>query len=118
MTRTQFVNMIAIAESDDKVKAFGDHGLASGRFQMHMDWRSDYWPSWAWEVLALLDRFAIEHFVIFHRDGTPRPPATARALADLYNLGHPAPDPAYDQRCLTAMEAMGITQDELDKIVV
>ena len=118
MTRTQFVNMIAIAESDDKVKAFGDHGLASGRFQMHMDWRSDYWPSWAWEVLALLDRFAIEHFVIFHRDGTPLPPATARALADLYNLGHPAPDPAYDQRCLTAMEAMGITQDEFDKIVV
>jgi len=117
MTRAQFVNMIAVAESDDQVKAFGDSWRASGRFQMHMEWRADYWPAWGWEALALIDRYALEHFVMFNRDGTKRPPATARALADLYNLGHPAADPKYDLRCLMAMESMGITQDEFDKIV-
>lgn len=118
MTRAQFVNMIAIAESDDKVKAFGDSWRASGRYQMHMEWRADYWPAWGWEVLALLDRWALEHFILFHEDGSKRPPATARALADLYNLGHPAADQAYDERCLRALEAMGIVSEEFDSIVV
>jgi len=117
MTRSQFVNVIAVAESDDKVKAVGDHGLAAGRFQMHWDWREDFWPAWAWECLALLDRYALEHWLAYNRDGSPRKPATARALADLYNLGHQAPDPAYDLRVLQAMESLGITQDEYDKIV-
>jgi hypothetical protein len=117
MTRTHFVNMIAIAESNDKPKAFGDHGLAGGRFQMHWDWRADYWPEWAWEALALLDRCALEWFIVRDRTGKPRPPSTARQLADLFNLGHPAPDQAYDIRCLTALEALGVVQEEFDTVV-
>src|SRR5712671_1580013 len=104
MTRAQFVTMIAMAESADKVKATGDHGLASGEFQMHVDWRLDYWPFWAWEVLALLDRYALEHFIVFDHSGAKRVPITARALADIYNLGHSAGDPQYDVRCLRALQ--------------
>jgi hypothetical protein len=117
MTRSQWVNMIAIAESDDRVKVFGDTWRASGRFQMHMEWRSDYWPAWGWEVLALIDRWALEHFVLFHADGSKRTPVPARALADLYNLGHPAADPAYDARCLKALAVMGLSSAEFDTIV-
>jgi len=117
MKRAQFVNMIALAESHGKVRAFGDSWRASGLYQMHMEWRADYWPAWGWEVLALVDRYAIEHFIACERDGTPRKPTTARALADLYNLGHAAADPEYDLRCLMAMESMGITQDEFDTVV-
>jgi hypothetical protein len=117
VTRKHFVNMIAIAESNDTSKAVGDNGLAGGKFQMHWDWREDFWPPWAWETLALLDRYALEWFIAYTRDGKPRRPATARVLADLFNLGHSAPDPAYDIRCLTALEALGVVQEDFDTIV-
>jgi hypothetical protein len=117
MTRQQFVDMIAIAESNNKVRVIGDGGLAAGKYQQHWDWRMDYWPEWAWETLALLDRYALEWFIAFDRTGKPRLPITARALADLYNLGHPAPDPKYDLRCLTALEALGVTEEQYDTIV-
>lgn len=117
MTRAQFVHMIEIAESGGRLDAIGDNGLAAGRYQMHWDWRKDYWPAWAWEVLALLDRWAIEHFIAYLRNGAPRPAPIARALADLYNLGHPSPDPAYDARCLRALETLGINAKEFDTIV-
>src|ERR1700730_11927270 len=100
MTRAQFVKMIAIAETNDRLKDIGDGGRAGGKFQMHWDWRVDYWPEWAWEALALIDRAALEWFIQFDRTGKPRRLVTARELADLYNLGHPAPDAAYDERCL------------------
>lgn len=117
MTREHFVNMIALAESADKPKTVGDNGLAGGRFQMHFVWRLDYWPDWAWETLALLDRYALEWFLAYDSAGKPRRPATARVLADLFNAGHPAADPAYDLRCLRALENLGVTQDEFDTIV-
>ncbi len=117
MTRKQFVNMIAYAESDNQPRTIGDAGLAGGLFQMHWDWREDYWPEWAWQMLALLDRYALEWFIAYDHEGKPRRPATARALADLFNLGHSAPDPAYDARCLRAMELLGVTQDQFDTIV-
>lgn len=117
MTRQQFQDMIAIAESGGDEKAIGDNGLAAGRYQMHWVWRLDFWPEWAWELLALVDQWALLHFIVFNRDGTARRPITARALADLYNTGHPAADPAYDARCLRALEAMGIVAEEFDQIV-
>ena len=117
MTRAQFVQMIGIAESSGKVRAFGDTWRASGMYQMHMEWRSDFWPDWAWQVLALLDRYALEQWIIFDRNGAKRVPVTARALADIYNLGHSAADPAYDARCLAALEHLGIAAAEFDKIV-
>lgn len=118
MTKQTFVNMIATAESNNKPKSIGDNGMAGGMFQMHFAWRADYWPEWAWEVLALLDRYALEHFVAYNRDGTPRKPNTARALADLYNAGHPTADPGYDIRCLMALQTLGFTSEEFDSIVI
>lgn len=117
MTRAQFVQMIAAAESGNHPNTIGDNGLAGGLFQMHWDWREDYWQPWMWEALAIIDRCALERFIHSTRDGRPRPPATARALADEFNKGHPAADPAYDARCLRALEAMGITSAEFDTIV-
>lgn len=117
MTRKQFVNMIAYAETSNHPRSVGDDGLASGLFQMHAAWRVDYWPEWAWQALALLDRYALEWFIAYDRNGKPRGPATARQLADLFNLGHSAPDPKYDVRCLTALEELGVTSEEFDTVV-
>src|SRR5712691_8080753 len=112
MTRRQFVDMIAIAESSNKPRTVGDNGLAGGLFQMHWPWRLDYAPPWFWEALAAMDRRVLEIFIHYLPSGDPRPPATARELADLFNTGHPAPDTAYDGRCLRALEAMGIVSEE------
>jgi hypothetical protein len=109
--------MIAIAESSNKPRTVGDNGLAGGLFQMHFEWRLDYWHEWMWEALAVIDRRALEYFIVTVPSGLPRPPATARALADLFNTGHPAPDPSYDLRCLKALEAMGIISETFDTIV-
>ncbi len=117
MTRKQFVNMIAYAESSNKPKTVGDNGLAGGLFQMHFVWRLDYWPAWAWEALALLDRAALEYMIACYPNGKPRPPATARQLAEMFNLGHPGADPKYEERCLFALEELGVTAEEFDTIV-
>lgn len=106
MTRKQFTDMIALAESSNKPKTVGDNGYAGGMYQMHWSWRIDYWPEWAWEALAVLDRAALEHFIGHDNRGFPRAPQTAKALADLYNQGHPGIDQKYDDRCLAALKAL------------
>jgi len=117
MTRKQFIDMIATAESDNKPKTIGDGGMAGGLFQMHFAWRVDYWPAWAWNVLALLDESALQNFVTYDRDGKLRPSMTARQLADLFNTGHPAADPKYDERCLAALHYLDIDSEQFDSIV-
>jgi hypothetical protein len=117
MTRNQFLDMIALVESGATVKSVGDNGLAGGAYQMHWKWRQDYWPAWMWDALAVLDRRALEYFIVAVPSGLTRPPATARALADLYNAGHQAPNPTYDARCLKALAHMGLSAETLDTIV-
>ena len=117
MTRSEFIEMIGGAETgglgseDARVKALGDGGLAAGRYQQHWSWRLDHWPAWAWYVLELLDRAALREFVREHAGNT------ARELADLYNLGHRAPDPAYDIRCMTALARLGLAGSVFDEPV-
>ena len=113
MTREQFIAMIEEVETGglrDRLRAIGDGGKACGAFQQHWDWRVDYWPRWAWEVLRVLDKMALQSFVERHR-----PEGTARELACLYNLGHKAPDPSYEQKCLSALITLGIPSLNLDR---
>jgi len=117
MTTKQFIQMIGEAETgglkraQDRLEAIGDSGLAGGFYQQHWTWRRDYWPLWAWTVLRLMDEAALEQYIQAH------PGRTARELADNYNLGHQAPDPAYDERCLSGLSRLGISAEELDKPV-
>lgn len=117
MTVRQFIAMIGEAETggiktdEDRMRAIGDHGLAGGYYQQHWDWRVDNWPAWAWAVLRMLDRLALENFCSKHRDWT------ARELADDYNLGHEAPDPQYDKRCQNGLAKQGLPPALLEGVV-
>lgn len=114
MTIEQFIAMIGEAETGGvghepaRAQAIGDSGLAGGYYQQHWAWRRDYWPTPFWDMLRTMDAAAIRRFVRVH------PEETARELADRYNLGHSAPDPGYDQRCLRALATLGIAPGELD----
>lgn len=117
MTVRQFIEMIGEAETggeaseDARLRAIGDGGLAGGFYQQHFVWRKDFWPAWAWSVLRMLDRIGLENFAARHQG------ATAQVLADLYNLGHVAPDPEYDKRCLAGLEALGRPSTTFDEVV-
>ena len=117
MTIRQFIAMIGEAETgglkneDDRLHAIGDGGLAGGYYQMHWSWRYDNWPAWAWWVLRVLDRIGLEAYCVKHA------PRTARELADLYNLGHQAPDPQYDKRCQSGLADLGLPQTTLEEVV-
>ena len=117
MTTRQFIEMIGEAETggeangDARLRAIGDGGLAGGFYQQHFVWRVDFWPAWAWAVLRVLDRLGLENFLARHQG------KTARELADLYNLGHVAPDPAYDKRCLAGLETLGRPSTTFDEVV-
>jgi hypothetical protein len=106
MTTEEFIAMIGEAETggaahlSDRLKAIGDHGLAGGYYQQHWTWRRDYWPTWAWFLLEHIDREAVRLFVSDHHG------KTALELAALYNLGHPAPDPDYEERCLAGLKRL------------
>lgn len=117
MTTRQFIAMIGEAETGairdraERLKAIGDGGLAGGFYQQHWVWRVDNWEPWMWEALQHFDADALESFIARH------PAATARELADRYNLGHAAPDPSYDRRCEDGLARMGISAAELDSPV-
>ena len=114
MTRNQFLNMIRQVESRGHANVVGDNGLAIGAYQQHGAWMLDYWPAWAWSAFACLQRWAVDNFVGHRRDGTPRPKTSARELAGEYNLGHAAPDPDYDARCVAALRALELDPALLD----
>lgn len=109
--------MIAVAESGRKPRLVGDGGHALGEYQQHGEWMLDFWSYDLWEVLATLQRVALLRFTRFDRTGHMRPDLTAKELADEYNLGHRAPDPAYDTRCRHALITLGINPDELSKVI-
>ena len=117
MTVRQFIAMIGEAETgalkneDARLRAIGDSGLAGGYYQQHWKWRLDFWPAWAWAVLRMLDRLGLENYC------AKRPPMTAHQLADLYNLGHLAPDPQYDKRCQSGLADLGLPQATLEEVV-
>ena len=117
MTVRQFIAMIGEAESgglpneDVRLRAIGDGGLAGGYYQMHWKWRLDNWPLWAWAVLRMLDRLGLENYCAKH------PGQSARKLADVYNLGHQAPDPAYEERCQNGLADLGLPQTMLEELV-
>ena len=109
MTSKQWKQMIGEAETgglprtETRLDAIGDNGLAGGYYQMHWVWRKDYWPSWAWLVLRWMDELALDYFLAQH------PNRAASELADIYNLGHAAPDPAYEQRCINGLARLGLS---------
>lgn len=60
----RFAHALALTESHDNPQAFGDDGLAYGRWQMHPAFVDDWWPDdigvdWSWDHLfrAALLRF-------------------------------------------------------------
>lgn len=117
MTIRQFISMIGEAETgglvneDARLRAIGDGGLAGGYYQQHWKWRIDNWPAWAWQVLRMLDRLGLENYCVKHQG------KLAHELADLYNLGHSAPDPQYDKRCQSGLADLGLPQTVLKEIV-
>lgn len=117
MTTKQFIRMIGEAETGDepsrekRLRAIGDGGVAGGYYQQHWAWRVDHWEPWMWEALQHFDADALETYVARFRH------ATARELADRYNLGHAAPDPSYEVRCLNGLATMGLAGSEFDKPV-
>lgn len=108
MTKDQFIAMIGEAETGGlrdahaRETAVGDGGLAGGFYQQHWNWRKDFWPACYWAVLRAMDARALELFLTAHKD------KTAAELAELYNMGHAAPDPAYDARCIAGLQRLGI----------
>lgn len=92
MTSAQFVHAIAMTESTDNPEAWGDHGHAIGRYQVHPDWL------WGWAVkfsLAPLlneswDNFiarVVARFFVWHQ-GELKPVE----IAMKFHLGHETHD--------------------------
>ncbi len=63
MTITRAWALIIELESRGNTQAIGDDGRAGGLGQMWWVFRKDYWPPWAWNVLAELDYIAFRTFV-------------------------------------------------------
>jgi hypothetical protein len=66
----RFAAALALTESDNDQKAWGDQGLAMGRWQMHPAFVDEWWPDdigvdWSWDHLfhAALLRFYTKRFV-------------------------------------------------------
>ncbi len=66
----RFAAALALTESDDDQKAWGDQGLAVGRWQMHPAFVDEWWPDdievgWSWDRLfhAALLKFYTARFV-------------------------------------------------------
>jgi DNA-directed RNA polymerase subunit N (RpoN/RPB10) len=117
MTIRQFIAMIGEAETgglkneDERLRSIGDGGLAGGYYQQHWKWRIDNWPAWAWSVLRMLDRLGLENYC------AKRSGMTAHQLADLYNLGHLAPDPQYDKRCQSGLATLELPLTTLEEVL-
>lgn len=65
----KFAHALALTESHDNPQAWGDQGLAVGRWQMHPAFVDNYWPDdigvdWSWDHLcrAALLRFYSTRF--------------------------------------------------------
>jgi hypothetical protein len=65
----KFAQALALTESNDNPQAFGDDGLAYGRWQMHPAFVDEWWPAelevlWSWDHLfrAALLRFYSARF--------------------------------------------------------
>jgi hypothetical protein len=66
----RFAAALALTESDNDQKAWGDQGLAMGRWQMHPAFVDQWWPTnievdWSWDHLfhAALLRFYTARYV-------------------------------------------------------
>ena len=66
----RFAAALALTESDNDQKAWGDQGLAMGRWQMHPAFVDEWWPDdigvdWSWDHLfhAALLRFYTTRYV-------------------------------------------------------
>lgn len=113
MNLRQFQNLIAQIETGglpehERLTARGDGGRACGAFQMHWDWRADYWPMWAWLLLRVIDSIALENYVGKHDD------LTARELCAMYNAGHPGRNPTYEAKALEACDALKLNRMDLE----
>lgn len=109
----QFQNLIAQIETGGmpehaRLDALGDGGKACGVYQQHWDWRTDYWPAWAWLLLRVIDAIAIENFVQRHRD------LSARELCAMYNAGHPGANPRYEALAVEACKTLQLNPLDLE----
>lgn len=101
---SQFLKALAITESNDNPAAWGDQGLAMGRWQVH--------PAWVWDHLCKTGLFpavreswnswierGIMYFVqLYSVRFTPRELAMSFHLGHLSHLGDRDWDTAYDAR--------------------
>ena len=78
MTIDQAWQLVVARESHGVPTAIGDDGRAAGLGQMWWVFRKDYWPSWAWDMLAHADQIAFENCINRH------PEAAAQGLRYFY----------------------------------
>jgi hypothetical protein len=66
LTLEQAWLLVVKRESKGVADAIGDDGKAAGLGQMWWVFRKDYWPPWAWMVLAVADQIAFSNCVKRH----------------------------------------------------
>ena len=86
----RFAQALALTESNDDPKAWGDSGLACGRWQMHPAFYHDWMPSMvavreSWDAVF---RGALKRFWQHHFQG----PTDRTRLAMIFHLGQHAVD--------------------------
>lgn len=89
-TVEQFLDALAMTESGQNAKAWGDNGRAVGRYQVHPDWL------WSWakhyslqpKVNETWDDFITRVVYIFALDHLSK--AEAVRVAMYFHLGHPS----------------------------
>jgi hypothetical protein len=71
----RFAKALALTESNDDALAWGDEGLACGRWQMHPAWVADWWPraiqvNWSWDRV-FREALILFYFAAAHRLSSP-----------------------------------------------
>jgi hypothetical protein len=93
----RFAKALALTESTDNPRAWGDEGLACGRWQIHPAWLDTYWPddigvAWSWDQLF---RAALLRFWGEMRTKALSP----EIMAMTFHLGHvPIPPGDWDEK--------------------
>ncbi len=104
MTPAQFLHVLALTESTDNSEAWGDHGHAVGRWQVHPDWLWGWALHFSLEPLlneawdAFIARVIAQFFVWHQAELKPVEIAMKFHLGHESHQGAPDWDDPYAQR--------------------